>query len=632
MPYRLDVEGLRAVAVVLVVLFHINERWIPGGFVGVDMFFVISGFVITLWMKRAIEGDSFSLIEFYRRRFKRILPAMFVVVFVSLVVGVFTMLPSDLTSLSWSAIFSILSAANIYFTYFIDTSYFAEDSKGVPLLHLWSLGIEEQFYLVWPILMLVLMRLKRALVSSLTILIAGSALYGQYLLSADNFSFAYYMLPSRMFQLATGGLLVFLPVITKPLLAEILSFTGVILVASSAYWLTGVSPFPGLNAVPLTLGTSLVIYSGSQRTVLARVLSLTPMLWTGKRSYSIYLWHWPVLAFQHYLFSDLTLIQQIASLFLTFILGHLSYQYVEERTRYSKATLWGVTKTLVIPPTAVIVALCAWLITTKGMWPYGAGFTAVEAIAAELTLPVADVKEVCIPRVTGEKEFSDPRCILATNGEAHSRVLLWGDSNAAHYVGTINEVAKAAGVSVQNISHSACPPLLEKASEFAHPVYRDWCAKSVPYIVSRLKDYDTIILGGQWGTYFSRGDFKTEMDKTISALSDSHRKVIVLGQVPAFSGYDRKCFLKQYKVPFIQCEAIPRLINGNQDDKKMFTELAKKYPNVTYVDMFPFLCQNGKCSPYADHKPLYTNGTHLGYGGSVDLGKRIGSELKTILE
>lgn len=631
MPYRLDVEGLRAVAVILVVLFHVNELWVPGGFIGVDMFFVISGFVITLWMKKAITDTTFSLTEFYRRRFKRILPAMFVTVFVTLTIGIIVMLPEDIVSLSWSSIFSVFSAANIYFTYFLDTSYFAADSKSVPLLHLWSLGVEEQFYLIWPLLMLILMRFRRALVPSLVLLIAASAIYGQYLLDRNNFSFAYYMLPSRIFQLAAGGLLVFLPAISNRVLAETSSFTGLALVAGSAYWLTGESLFPGVNAVPLTFGTALIIYSGVRETVLSRVLSLPPMLWAGKRSYSIYLWHWPVLAFQHYLFTDLNLMQQVGSLFLTFILGHLSYVYVEERTRHSKESIWGITKKLVIAPTAVVVAFCTGLIWTKGM-PFGTGFSSIEKVAAELTLPVADATAVCIPRITTEKEFSDPRCIFKARDGLSPKVLLWGDSNAAHYVGTINEVAKAANVSVQNISHSACPPLLKNAANFAHPVYKDWCARSVPYIASRLKDYDTIILGGQWGTYFSRGDFRSEMGKTLAALSSSHRKVIILGQVPAFSGYDRKCFLKQYKVPSIPCEAMPHLINGNQDDKKMFTELAKKFPNVEYVDIFPFLCQNGKCSPYAEHMPLYTNGTHLGYGGSAELGKRIASDLKFVFQ
>ncbi len=158
--YRPDIDGLRAIAVLSVVLYHINPAWVPGGYVGVDIFFVISGFLITgNILREQRSGHGFSWSEFYRRRALRILPVLFFVILSVLLVGHFILLPNDLLELSWSALAGVFSVPNIYFTYFLDTSYFADDSSHKPLLHLWSLGVEEQFYFLWPLLLVLLSRI-----------------------------------------------------------------------------------------------------------------------------------------------------------------------------------------------------------------------------------------------------------------------------------------------------------------------------------------------------------------------------------------------------------------------------------------------------------------------------------------
>src|SRR5690606_28365108 len=180
MSYRYDIEGLRAVAVLLVVIFHINETLIPGGFVGVDLFFVISGYVITQRIYKEGLDKPGAFLEFYRRRIRRITPVLLFVVTITLVAGEFILLPEDMVDLSWSAVFSIFSAANVYFTLYLDTSYFANDSNTIPLLHLWSLGIEEQFYLVRPLLLFVLMKAPRVILPALAMIMIGSVAIGEY--------------------------------------------------------------------------------------------------------------------------------------------------------------------------------------------------------------------------------------------------------------------------------------------------------------------------------------------------------------------------------------------------------------------------------------------------------------------
>ena len=205
--YRAHIDGLRAVAVLSVMLFHAHGAWLPGGFVGVDIFFVISGFLITRNIVSDIAAGRFTLHEFYRRRIKRIAPMMFVVVAATLVASTLVMTPEDAQAVAKSAFWSVASLANVHFWRSLDGGYFANSSAEVPLLHLWSLGVEEQFYFVWPLLLLWSASLRRPL---LLVLVAVAAL-GSFELASSLFasdpSFVYYMLPTRMGELLIGSVL-----------------------------------------------------------------------------------------------------------------------------------------------------------------------------------------------------------------------------------------------------------------------------------------------------------------------------------------------------------------------------------------------------------------------------------------
>lgn len=238
LSYRPDIDGLRAVAVLAVVFFHFNKEWLPGGFVGVDIFFVISGFLITGIVAKQVATDTFSFSNFYMRRVKRILPAAFFVTLCTLVFGLTFMLPEDSKSLSISAIATTLSAANIYFWKFLDTGYFAASSDTVPLLHMWSLGVEEQFYLIWPALLLITYKIggRSLTVATALLLAAISFWYGEKFLVSDP-TFAYYMLPSRGGELLLGGIAFFVCDSIKGKVgwigAEVIGGTGAALVVWS---------------------------------------------------------------------------------------------------------------------------------------------------------------------------------------------------------------------------------------------------------------------------------------------------------------------------------------------------------------------------------------------------------------
>lgn len=208
LDYRPDIDGLRAVAVLSVIIFHINENIIPGGFIGVDIFFVISGYLITQHIFRDLNRNTFSIVEFYRKRIKRIIPAMLVVVALTILIAQFILIPKDAEKVAESGLWSLLSMANVYFWLFEDTSYFAAASNEKPLLHLWSLGVEEQFYIFWPLILLLTYRVGHGKYFFLifSFLAIVSFLSGEILYSRDP-SFVYYMLPTRAGELLIGALL-----------------------------------------------------------------------------------------------------------------------------------------------------------------------------------------------------------------------------------------------------------------------------------------------------------------------------------------------------------------------------------------------------------------------------------------
>ncbi|MEG0243197.1 MAG: acyltransferase, partial [Pseudomonas sp.] len=308
LAYRPDIDGLRALAVLAVTIFHFNKQWLPGGFVGVDVFFVISGFLITgiIYGQRS----DFSFGDFYGRRVRRILPAAAFVTVVTMIAGSFLLLPDDVKALSESAIGATLSAANIYYWLFLDTGYFAASSDTVPLLHMWSLGVEEQFYMIWPALMIIAMKIggKRLLAATAVILAIASFAVSEYFLARDP-SFAYYMLPSRAGELLIGALL-FLWKDSRSIsaaTANVAGLVGMIMVVGALFLLDEKKGFPGVRSIIPSVGAALLILSGiNQANALSKLLGNPVARYIGLRSFSLYLWHWPVLAFYRYAYGEPT--------------------------------------------------------------------------------------------------------------------------------------------------------------------------------------------------------------------------------------------------------------------------------------------------------------------------------------
>lgn len=340
MKYRLDIDGLRAIAVTIVISFHLGFSSFSGGHIGVDVFFVLSGFLITSIISSQIKTNSFSLSDFYLRRINRLFPVLYATVFFTLLAGSFILFPDDFERLSRSAVATVLSVSNILF--WSESGYWDVDSISKPLLHTWSLGVEEQFYLIWPGVLLLSYKFFK---KQLPVLIAITAVSGllSYAYSQYDLSGAFYLLPARIFQFSSGASLALLLMKYKnlPFLAtsfnrNMLFILGLISILGATTVLDETTPYPGYYALIPTLGCIFILLAGSssagQATIGKLILENKVAVWLGRISYSLYLVHWPIIVFYSYTNSDALSFTDVAILVSAMlIIGSIFHYGIEKK-------------------------------------------------------------------------------------------------------------------------------------------------------------------------------------------------------------------------------------------------------------------------------------------------------------
>lgn len=631
--YRPEIDGLRAVAVLSVLLFHLDPDLAPGGFIGVDVFFVLSGFLITsIIIGKQLQG-TFSLSDFYLRRIRRIAPVYFVVILATLMAGCLLMLPQDRLQLAQAALWSAFSLPNIHTWLHLDTGYFAADSRQIPLLHLWSLGVEEQFYLIWPLLLMGGIRWlgMKVLSALLVVLLLGSFALAQQQTLIDP-AFAYYMLPTRAGELAIGGLLAFFPSVRQPVrsgnwLVEILAVLGLVLILGSLWLLNGESRFPGWLAVPACLGTALVIAADSKK----RCLTLAPlrsrlMVGIGLISYSLYLWHWPVLALMRYLSIPLTGLNMVLSTALIFIMACGSYWLIERKTRQ-----------LGIPRGRQVVLLLLLPMLSVGFFSIlihhhdrgaalagsNAGAETSEKSLLAQTAPAYEYSYNCQLSTYSAEVLQRPACVHGSPEGAPADVLLWGDSHAAHYIGVVATLAQANHFRVRNASLSTCPPVLGR-DDYGTGIYQPHCTQFRQLMANNLAPYKTVILGANWSVHLRHPHFDQDFRHTVSRLVNDGKQVILLVQVPAFPAYDRQCVLRHADSAQDNCQRAASRTDSPTADKSLqyLQSLAAAQPGVSLLDIHDVICRQGTCSAYLDGKPVYFDSNHLSMEGSWQIGQQ----------
>ncbi len=444
--YRPDIDGLRGVAVLAVVLNHIDSRIMPGGFVGVDVFFVISGYLITSIVQRDLERKRFSFPHFYARRARRLIPAATVMAVSSLILGYFMLLPKDFKDLGASVVAYTAMVSNVLFYRWGD--YFAGQHKIWPLLHTWSLGVEEQFYVVYPLLLWLLsgMRSSRRVivVSALLVLSLGVSIYQ----SSTAPRAAYFLLPSRAWELLAGALTAFASHrITNPPASRALGLGAACGVIVPLFAYTEKTPFPGWYATVPVAATALMIWlNATPASGLRAALSWKPLVALGRISYSLYLWHWPLLMFCKYPWSArpdaypsaVPYVIGIASVFV----GWLSYVYVETPGRTARfedrsSLAWAATA-------SAIIAVLGLIVHRTGGMPDRLPETAVRYASAETDMNPDQDRTARQPAA----EIRDGRLetIGARSTESKPAFALFGDSHAAALVPLFDHMAKVRGL------------------------------------------------------------------------------------------------------------------------------------------------------------------------------------------
>ena len=638
--YRADIDGLRAIAVLSVVIFHIDKNILPGGFVGVDIFFVISGYLISLYIFQQIDRKTFSITEFYRRRIKRIAPAMLAVLIVVIPLSQLILLPDDAKNVAESGIWSLLSMANIYFYSSQDLGYFASTMNEKPLLHFWSLGVEEQFYIIWPIILLFLYRGKYSslFLYSLIFISLLSFCSAQYFFDVSP-SFVYYMLPTRAGELLIGSIVAYL--IYQPIRKEYsysvlnsMSLLGFILIILSLIVISKDSVFPGFICLLPTMGTAFIIFSGHYGTnSLNRYLTFKPLVNIGLISYSTYLWHWPVIAFFRYGLFEQTWLVNIILFCITLVLGWLSFRFIEQPFRYSTLSTKRLFIKLYLVPGASITLLALLFYSLDG---YGVRWFSPQ-YQTKLTSINTDVKAayhykyVCQRSRIDIKDIENTHCILGnkTNNESGSttpQIILIGDSNAAHYVGMIGAFAKEQGFSFRNLQISACPPVKNSIKQYVNIKHFKNCRDSLKLLWQYLEQFRVIIISASWLSYQLKSDgFLVDFYQTVKQLIKQGKQVILIGKAPIISSYNQSCLSRSLSFPFVNCYKPSILMDKNISSINLSLKtFSVENENVDYFDANDFICRNKNCSAFSlNGEAIYFDKSHLSIPGSWKLGREI---------
>ncbi len=456
--YRPDIDGLRAVAVISVVLFHAGVKALDGGYVGVDIFFVISGYLITRYICQKIFDGKFRIVEFYERRARRILPALLFFLILSSGFALWVLFPNDLYNFSKSEIAAVLFAPNIWLYH--HSGYFDGRAKLKPLLHLWSLGVEEQFYIFFPPAMMIVARWgRRGMLAMIYVGSLTSFAVSVWTVSHDP-NGAFYLVPFRAWELMLGSILALgpMPSIHSARVRNVLAAVGLVLIFASCFLYSPDTPFPGATALLPCIGSGLIIYSNEcGLTVVGRLLAVRPMVAIGLISYSLYLWHWAMLVFAEQFFGhSLTVFETTGVVLFSVLAAALSWKFAEQPFR---RRIFGRSRAVLFAEMAVLAA-CLTMAAGIVLLTHGVPqrFSAAVTRFAEGRSDRDGNLISCDASVARIEQGGLCRLGIARSGKAD--FVLWGDSHAAAIAPAFRTLAEENGVMGWLVDHLGCAPLL----------------------------------------------------------------------------------------------------------------------------------------------------------------------------
>lgn len=622
--YRSDIDGLRAVAVLAVVIFHAFPALIPGGFIGVDIFFVISGFLISTILARSLDQGSFSFAGFYARRIKRIFPALLLVMAATLAFGWFALFPDELAQLGLHISGGAGFLSNLVL--WNEVGYFDRGADTKPLLHLWSLAIEEQFYIVWPVVLLLAWKRRISLLAAAAVLAALSFAANVGGINAFP-SATFYSPASRAWELLAGAMLACALLHPAPLVsraARLLppnawSALGALLIALGLAVITAAHRFPGWYALLPVAGAVMLIGAGPRAWFNRVVLSNRLLVWVGLISYPLYLWHWPLLSFAHIIEAKTPAPHLRALLVLAaLVLAWLTYLLVERPLRFGK----GRYKVAVLAALMVMLAAAgAWIVKKDGL-PQRPAVVDNARHQKSLVL-VEDVQNAaaCKKRYGFDTEYE--YCLLARPDQDPTVVLL-GDSHAYHVVYGLTKYYSSIGENLLMLGtrhpywglapgddpyQLATQPMLELAMNT--PSIKTVVFSTHLRLDNSMPD--------------SRVIYEAARD-TIRRFREAGKSVIIMEDVPIL-GFNPRACIRRAGIPSTGTRspcALPRADVDNQTpkDEVLLAELVRDFPGVALFRTRDLMCDDKLCWAMKDGDLLYRDDNHLSYEGDLYIGSK----------
>lgn len=618
--YRPDIDGLRAVAVLAVVAFHAAPGRLPGGFIGVDIFFVISGYLISSILLNSLNKGSFSIVEFYKRRVRRIFPALFVVLLASAIAGWFFLLPSEYQQLGKHIAAGTAFVSN--FALWNESGYFDISAMFKPLLHLWSLGIEEQFYIFWPIMLWFAYRRKWPMPSSIAIIAVASFALNIYMTKSDAASAFYLPLP-RFWELLVGALLACTPQISKiagtAKVSNLSSAFGMAFILAGFFLISEMSAFPGWWAALPVAGSAMLIAAGPNALLNKWLLSNRAMVWIGLISYPLYLWHWPILSFLRILEGqEIMQYKRVIAVLVAFILAWLTYWLIEKPVRKSANSKSIVMVLLLLMASVGIFGVTAY--STGGFKNMASAMPKVANAGdigqAEFFAYIKDGFYPCTPKAIWNEvapELGGVRCYQSKPSDLKTLAII-GDSHAEHLF-----IGVAESLPLDNVVFYPTGDM-----PFTSNKQLD---KTFNYVLNE-PSINAVMLNAIWArkvelSKFS--DWKRDLNETVDRLTSAGKTVYLIDDVPDFSFQPSRC-------KFIGRLGIDNKCRDEDTQdydiyRPVFDEIAMRNNKVRVIHTYESFCREGYCEMAENGNLLFRDDHHLNINGSKKIGPIIAREV-----
>ncbi len=611
MKYRAEIDGLRAIAVITVMFFHAGFKYFHGGYIGVDIFFVISGYLITTIILTELEEGKFSLVLFYERRARRIIPPLFVVMAASLLYAWFWLLPVDMREFSQSLVAVSSFSSNILF--WITSGYWDTSNEFKPLLHTWSLAVEEQYYFLFPLFLMLLWKYQKQWIFSsilmLTVISLGMAQWGAY----NEPIAAFYLLPTRVWELAIGAGIGYLflhrnpeieKILSHKLLKETLSFFGLILIIFAVIIFDEKTPYPSLYTLFPTIGTGLLITFSSSETMAGRLLSFRPLVFIGLISYSAYLWHQPLFAFTRLRNPENTdELVFTALILLSLVLAYFSWLYIEKPFRDKAAINRKSIFTLSLSGSLIFLT-----VGFSGHLSNGFENRLTDDQKRIMAFNSDETKEIY------KKLYREEQCLLSPrqtftdfssdcfySNYANNTIFIWGDSHAA----ALSYGIRKAHQETAQLTASGCLPLTGY-----DPISRPYCQEINVYILEKVGELkpNTLILHANWSDPLGGNDLDLRqalIDTILLIRSKSPTtQVIIVGGVPQWMPSLPSVLLRSHIA--LDDEAL--VYSGSFETIRSADNILKDaahFSNSDFISLLDLFCKEKECLSSANIEGNY---------------------------